>query len=142
MIKQKKSPRLAALQQLTPAAREIVWRNFGAIMDVAHADADYCALARSPLGGHQIKDVFGTAQALAADEGERIDMAHVNTMLEVRKGFDLAQMKGQLWHKRHGEVGACTRGGRKSSGRVCTITVSQFRQPVRNDGCAPRTAGQ
>ena len=62
-------------------------------MDVALADADYCALAENPLNGRQITNVFRTAQALTADKGERIDMAHMNTVLEVMKGFDLAQMK-------------------------------------------------
>lgn len=80
-------------QNLTPAARETVWRNFGATMDVDLDAADYTALAQHTLNGRQVKNVFRTAQALAADKSERINMGHMTTVLQVMEGFDLARMK-------------------------------------------------
>lgn len=81
-------------QNLTEAAREQVWKNFGATMDVDLGDADYAVLAKEPLNGRQIKNMFRTSQALAADKGEKISMKHMVTVLEVMKGFDLAKMRG------------------------------------------------
>ena len=78
---------------LAPAARERVWRSFGAAVRAALADADYARLAREPLNGRQIKNVVRTCEALAADKGERIAMRHIETVLSVVRGFDLAKMQ-------------------------------------------------
>jgi AAA+ superfamily predicted ATPase len=80
-------------QNLTPEAREQVWRNFGEKMDVDLSDDDYQQAASQELNGRQIKNIFRTSQALAADRGERISMRHIRIVLEVMKGFDLAKMK-------------------------------------------------
>jgi len=114
-------------RSLTPAARETVWRNFGATMDVALTDADYYALAENPLNGHQIKNVFRTAQALAADKGERIRHDPHEHRARGHEGLRPRPDEGQLWHERHGEVGPCTRGGWERGGRICNIMISRFR---------------
>jgi AAA+ superfamily predicted ATPase len=80
-------------QNLTAEAREQVWRNFGEKMDVDLNGDEYEQLATQELNGRQIKNIFRTSQALAADRGERISMRHIRTVLEVMKGFDLAKMK-------------------------------------------------
>ena len=80
-------------QNLSAEARKTVWRNFGATMSVDLDDDDYNELADQSLNGRQIKNVFRTALALAADKGENIAMRHMRVVLEVMKGFDLAKMK-------------------------------------------------
>ncbi|KAF8539779.1 P-loop containing nucleoside triphosphate hydrolase protein [Trichophaea hybrida] len=81
-------------QNLTAEAREQVWRNFAATMQTELKEEDYKELAKAEINGRQVKNVFRTAQALAADKGECIGMRHLEMVLEVMKGFDLAKARG------------------------------------------------
>lgn len=80
-------------------AREKVWRNFAASMLTRNPDClalneeDYKKLAQTNLNGRQIKNIFRTCQALAADKGEPICMEHMNTVLEIMSSFDLEKAK-------------------------------------------------
>lgn len=81
---------------LTIEAREKVWRNFAATIDpetVHLTDADYRELSRMQLNGRQIKNMFRTGRALAADKNEKVMMKHMKTVLAVMTSFDLARMQ-------------------------------------------------
>jgi hypothetical protein len=82
-------------QNLTIEAREQVWRNFAGTMETDLEEGDYAELSTAEINGRQVKNVFRTAQALAADKGECIGMKHLKMVLEVMKGFDLAKARGE-----------------------------------------------
>ena len=81
-------------RNLTVDARQQVWRNFAATLETDLAGDDFAELAATEINGRQIKNAMRTAQALAADKGEKISRRHVVAVLEVMKGFDLARARG------------------------------------------------
>lgn len=51
-------------------------------------EEDYNTLARQHLNGRQIKNLVRTAQALAVNNREPLNMRHVTEVLEVLRRFD------------------------------------------------------
>jgi hypothetical protein len=84
---------------LSLEARQQVWRNFAENMTsrdpncLSISESDYETLAKAPLNGRQIKNVFRTSQALAADKGEHISMEHMTTVLDIMSRFDLEKSR-------------------------------------------------
>ena len=81
--------------ELTPKAKKAVWKMFlervsakDGVTSTDWTDDDYEMLARKNLNGRQIKNAVRTAQALAVNTGEKLDMEHINRVLEVGESFD------------------------------------------------------
>ncbi|KAI1646660.1 uncharacterized protein F4817DRAFT_316662 [Daldinia loculata] len=51
-------------------------------------EEDYTSLARHNLNGRQIKNTIGTAQALAVNKGEPLNMRHIREVLNVQQNFE------------------------------------------------------
>lgn len=81
--------------ELTHKAKKSVWKTFIekviAIEDVEVkplSTEDYERLARRNLNGRQIKNAVRTAQALAIDEKEPLNIKHIITVLDVAETFE------------------------------------------------------
>lgn len=51
-------------------------------------EADYITLAKSNLNGRQIKNTVFTAQALAVQERQPLNMEHIRHVLDVHRNFE------------------------------------------------------
>lgn len=80
---------------LSHHAKREIWRMFlskvrdmeGADM-VEFRDDDYNTLARNELNGRQIKNAVRTAQALAVNEEQKLNMDHIKRVLAVAESFE------------------------------------------------------
>jgi AAA+ superfamily predicted ATPase len=68
-------------RELDTAARHQVWKNFGAAMEANVTDEEYRKLAAYEVNGRRVKNIWRTAQALAADKDEKVGMRHLEAAL-------------------------------------------------------------
>ncbi|KAL8765370.1 MAG: hypothetical protein Q9194_006586 [Teloschistes cf. exilis] len=82
--------------ELTSKAKRSVWKMFlekvrekeGVACVSVFGEKDYDKLARHCLNGRQIKNAVRTAQALAVNEGAKLNMKHIEKVLEVAETFE------------------------------------------------------
>ena len=81
--------------ELTMQAKKAVWKMFldrvarlEGVESIDWSEEDYDILARKNLNGRQIKNAVRTAQALAVNTGERLNMEHIKRVLLVGESFE------------------------------------------------------
>ncbi|KAL8833085.1 MAG: hypothetical protein Q9170_004518 [Blastenia crenularia] len=77
---------------LDTASRQIIWHNF--IRDRPDpseiSDEDIANLSKSDLNGRQIKNAVACASSLAWEEGSKLDIRHIDIVLEALADFSTA----------------------------------------------------
>lgn len=78
---------------LEPTAKEHIWRYFVTQMktDDTLTDDAYHRLAELPMNGRQIKNVVKISTLLAAQEGGKLSIDYIDTVLEAIMDMEIAK---------------------------------------------------